>query len=194
VLLFQAPATPSDCVACHQKDYDGEHRGSGFATTCLNCHTTSTWDGASFNHAQTGFDLVGAHQSLGCQNCHRSSDNQLLFPPPTGQNDCVACHQADYDAEHQGSGFSTTCLDCHNTTQFAGAVFNHGQYFPITSGAHTVAVCQDCHTVPTDKTVFTCLSCHEHRQSKVDGDHQGVSGYVYQSDACYACHPNGKGD
>jgi len=192
-LLFRTPATPSDCVACHQKDYDGQHRGSGFATTCLDCHTTSTWDGADFDHSQSRFPLVGAHVTLGCNQCH-GSGNVLLFQTPSTPSDCVACHQKDYNRQHQGSGFSTTCLDCHTTSRWEGATFNHSQYFPITSGGHRGTVCSDCHTVPTDKRVFTCLSCHEHRQSKVDGDHRGVSGYVYQSDACYACHPNGKGD
>jgi len=192
-LLFSPPATQDDCFACHRTDYDAEHTGSGFATTCLDCHTTSGWDGAQFNHTQTGFDLVGSHRTLGCESCHRPSDNQLIFPPPAMQDDCVACHQADYDAEHQGSSFPTTCLDCHDTTAFTGAVFDHDAlFFPISTGKHKAAVCQDCHTVPNDFRVFSCLTCHEHRQSEVDSEHKDVSGYVYQSSACFSCHPDGK--
>ena len=34
---------------------------------------------------------------------------------PTSDQDCAECHQADYDDEHAGTGFPTTCLECHNT-------------------------------------------------------------------------------
>jgi len=191
-LLFPAPSSQDDCVACHRSDYDRVHAGTSFPTTCLDCHASTQWTGATFDHSVTGFDLVGTHTTLGCESCHRPSDNQLLFPTPSFQDDCVACHQTDYNTAHAGTGYPTTCLDCHNTTQFTGAVFDHNAFFPITSGAHVVAVCQDCHTVPGDASVFSCLTCHEHSQPAMDSKHASVGGYAYQSQACYNCHPDGK--
>ena len=196
-LLFSPPPTgPNDCVACHQSDYNANHQGSGFSTSCLDCHTTSTWQGATFDHSTTGFSLVGAHQPLLCAACHNPADNSLLFsPPPAGQNDCVACHQSDYNANHQGSGFSTSCLDCHTTSTWDGATFDHNAYFPIYSGAHRQSIwgeCSTCHTNPQDFSVFTCLSCHEHSRTQTDNDHSEVSGYTYESTACYSCHSNGQ--
>ncbi len=36
--------TPSECVDCHKKDYDGAPNHAGrFPTTCATCHTTSAW-------------------------------------------------------------------------------------------------------------------------------------------------------
>jgi hypothetical protein len=121
----------------------------------------------------------------------------LLFPAPSNQNDCVACHQADYNREHTGSGFPTTCLACHTTSTFTGADFrdHDAQYFPIYSGAHNNRwsnTCSTCHTAASNYAVFTCLVCHEHSQSTMDAKHQGRSGYVYDSQECYRCHRNGR--
>jgi hypothetical protein len=37
--------------------------------------------------------------------------------------------------------------------------------------------------------VFTCLTCHS--KSQADSNHRGRAGYVYDSNACYSCHPRG---
>ena len=36
---------------------------------------------------------------------------------------------------------------------------------------------------------FDCLDCHD--QGDTDNDHDEVSGYSYNSLACYQCHPDG---
>ncbi len=194
-LLFPPPSGQNDCVACHQDDYNGQHSGSGIPTSCSDCHTQATWAGASFDHvtASNGFALLGAHSTLDCTVCHDPSSNALLFPPPSGQNDCVACHQDDYDRQHSGSGFPTTCSDCHTQTTWLGATFQHDQ-FPIYSGIHSGKWngCDTCHDVPSNYTSFTCFNCHQHSQSRMDSRHAGVGGYTYDSSACYSCHPNGR--
>jgi hypothetical protein len=111
----------------------------------------------------------------------------------------VACHQTDYNGtsnpSHSAAGFPTDCASCHTTTQWSGATFDHdGMYFPIYSGSHRGrwSSCADCHTSSSDYAVFTCTTCHT--ASNTNGHHRGVSGYVYQSQACYSCHPRGRGD
>lgn len=66
-------------------------------------------------------------------------------------------------------------------------------YFPIFQGAHAGAwaQCADCHPTANDYKIFTCLNCHEHRQDKMDSEHREVGGYIYDSQACYTCHPRG---
>ncbi|MCB0751983.1 MAG: hypothetical protein KDC52_10955, partial [Ignavibacteriae bacterium] len=90
------------------------------------------------------------------------------------------------------------CEDCHNTSDWNDATFDHdGQYFPIYSGKHKEAwnSCSDCHTNPSSYSVFSCIDCHEHNnKTKVDDKHRGESGYSYTSAACYDCHPQGRGD
>ena len=68
--------------------------------------------------------------------------------------------------------------------------------FPIFSGRHAGEwdTCQTCHTQPASFEVFTCLTCHEHRRSEMDDEHDEVRGYVYESTACYSCHPDGEDD
>ncbi len=52
--------------------------------------------------------------------------------------------------------------------------------------------CVDCHFNSNDYTLFNCLDCHEHNnQSQVDNDHSEVNGYLYESNACLSCHPDG---
>jgi hypothetical protein len=111
----------------------------------------------------------------------------------------VSCHESDYqnttDPNHAAANFPLTCEVCHSTTAWEPANWNHDQlYFPIYSGKHRNEwnTCADCHVDQTNFAVFECIFCHEHRQSKMDDEHDGVSGYVYQSTACYNCHPNGE--
>jgi hypothetical protein len=183
------PSSPQECVACHNPDYDREHAGSGFSKVCLSCHNVERWEGAVFSH--TRFPLTGAHQPLPCTACHVPPNNALIYPVPTSANDCVACHRADYDRRHTGSGFPTTCASCHSQDTWAGASFNHDQFFPIYSGKHAGkwSSCQQCHTVAGDYRVFSCTACHA--KSKTDNDHSQVTGYSYDSNRCFSCHPRG---
>jgi hypothetical protein len=192
--LFQ-PADDQDCLACHVDDYDREHPGGSFPTTCLSCHTVETWGGATFDHplVANGFRLLGAHARIACESCHAPADWSVPFTP-SGDQDCVGCHADDYQAEHAGSGFPTTCLTCHTIDSWEGASFtdHDAQFFPIYSGAHRGRwdTCQECHTQPDNFQVFSCLSCHE--RNETDAHHREENGYQYESGACYRCHPNGR--
>jgi hypothetical protein len=186
---------PTTCVSCHQSDFAGTtnppHQAAGFPTTCTSCHTTTTWTGATFNHNASQFPLTGAHIAATCQQCHSSGVYDGL--PTT----CVSCHQSDFagttNPNHQTAGFPTDCTSCHTTTRWDGATFNHdGQWFRIYSGHHRGrwTTCAQCHDNPASFGQFTCLTCHEHRQSSMDSEHRGRSGYSYNSQACYSCHRN----
>ncbi|MBK9098156.1 MAG: hypothetical protein IPM14_08605 [bacterium] len=188
--------TPTDCYSCHQEDYnttqDPNHVLKGYSTNCTECHTTNGWDEIiNFNHSITQFPLTGAHISTDCNQCHQ----QGYTNTPT---DCYLCHTEDYNnstnPNHAGAGFPTTCIDCHTTTAWVPSTFDHdGQYFPIYTGEHAGEwnLCADCHQVPNNFAVFTCISCHEHNQIEMDDKHQGVQGYLYESNACLSCHPDG---
>ncbi len=180
-----------DCYSCHKKDYDAttapNHRSSGYSTNCASCHGTSaqTWNNAAVNHDQF-WPLLGAHKTLACDACHVAGYN---LP-----KDCYGCHKKDYDATtnppHQATGFSTNCQDCHlpSHTSWNQAVFNHK--FPIQSGRHSGFACTDCH-LTANYNVFSCIDCHSHTKSAMDSAHDDVSGYAYNSRACYTCHPGG---
>ncbi|MBK9386384.1 MAG: hypothetical protein IPN34_16350 [Planctomycetes bacterium] len=180
--------TPRNCSGCHLDDYNRTtnpgHAAAGFSTTCETCHTTNGWPGATFAH--TTYALTGAHASTSCNACHGNGVYQ-----GTPRN-CSACHLGDYNAtrnpNHTAANFPTTCESCHTTTRWQGATFNHR--FPL-AGNHNLA-CSTCHTNAANFQVFDCTNCHAHRRSEMDDEHREVSGYVYQSQACYNCHPNGR--
>ena len=104
-------------------------------------------------------------------------------------------YNATTDPNHSSTQFPTDCAECHSTSAWNPSTFNHDQmYFRIYSGTHNGEwnSCTDCHTNPNDFSQFSCIDCHEHdNQNSVNNDHNGVSGYSYNSAACFNCHPNG---
>jgi hypothetical protein len=188
-------STPTDCYACHVSDFNSaknpDHVASGFAKTCLTCHTTNPgWKPATFNHSK--FPLTLGHAGVNCIDCHKGG-NYTTTP-----TDCYACHKADYDKTtnpgHAKLSFATTCTQCHTTNpgwKPATYTQHDTQSFRIYSGKHkgTWATCTECHTNPAAYASYTCISCHEHNQTDMDSEHRGQSGYSYNSTACFTCHP-----
>jgi hypothetical protein len=185
------------CITCHQTDFQNAVSPvphTGFPTTCELCHDTIAWTDATFDHNKTQFPLTGSHTvpPRVCVDCHVNNNYQTL---PTA---CIGCHQADYNGTTnpghaaQPQFFPTTCQNCHSTTNWLNASFNHAQYtpFPINHG-NANGVCATCHTNSNDYSVFQCTNCHS--KSQTDGNHQGVQGYVYNSVNCYQCHRSGSG-
>ena len=192
---------PAECVACHEDDLAATAAATvphdGFPTDCATCHHTTAWASGPFDHtaASGGFALVGAHMTLACETCHSGPGGEVPWAPAS-QDDCVSCHADDAaTAQPDHTGFPTACLDCHTTDQWPGATFEHAG-FPIYSGKHAGewSSCQTCHVEPGDVGVFSCVTCHEHNQADTDDDHDEVGGYVYESTACYSCHPTGEDD
>lgn len=191
--LYSA-GSPDDCYACHLDEYEEEH-GGGFSTTCVDCHNQRSWEDATFDHTAEGaFPLLGAHARIDCRACHSVPGYALLFPAPTGEDDCVACHQSDYDREHGGDGYPTTCALCHTVDNWEASLRHDSQFFPIFSGRHAGewSSCAECHVDPADFRVFSCIDCHAHTQGTTDADHSEVRDYVYASAGCFSCHPTGR--
>lgn len=116
--------TPLDpaCASCHQADYDAttdpNHATLGFPTTCADCHSTTTWNGASFaQHDPLYFPIYsGTHRGRwsSCAQCHEVASDYSQFT-------CLSCHphddKATTDGHHSGvSGYqyaSAACYSCH---------------------------------------------------------------------------------
>ncbi len=190
--------TPTGCNDCHNPDYqqaqNPSHLVLALSVNCLDCHTTLPgWSPASFAQHNQLYPLLGAHALLSndCFGCHKGD---YVNTP----NTCYGCHEGDYtqatNPNHQSAQFPTDCEVCHTQNAWQPSTFNHdGQYFPIYSGKHDGEwdECSDCHTSPGNYAIFSCIDCHEHNQQDMDDEHQGVSGYVYNSIACLNCHPDG---
>jgi hypothetical protein len=155
--------TPTDCVGCHLKDFQGttnpNHVQGGIPQTCQTCHTTAAWQPASFDHSKTAFPLTGTHISVACTSCH-INNNYSTIPM-----DCASCHLKNFNGttnpNHAQAGIPTTCQVCHSTTAWQPASFDHSKtIFPLT-GAHVSVPCASCHTNSNYTTVPTdCASCH----------------------------------
>ena len=180
--------TPSTCLSCHQADVDKTaappHKAAGFAGTCQDCHTTTTWVGGRFDHATTRFALTGGHRAVTCAGCH--ADNVYRGKSMA----CASCHQGKADAttnpHHLQARFASTCESCHTTTAWAGARYDHNQTrFPLTGG-HVPQACLACHA---DKVYAgkptVCVACH---QNKYDGTTQPNHRQLGFPTACESCH------
>ncbi len=183
------------CIACHESNYNNttspNHIEENFPEECDQCHEleAETW---IISH--DFFPLEKAHNIKDCSSCHTSSNYMDTSP------ECYSCHSKDYDntvnPDHQVGSFSKDCSECHSLDPgWSPAKYeNHDENdFPIFSGKHKGewSQCSDCHIDPGDYSVFTCLDCHKHEKSKMDDKHDEESGYVYESEACYKCHPDG---
>jgi hypothetical protein len=210
------------CDQCHLPDYqnaaDPSH--TDFPTTCDLCHTsTSDWQEAVFDHTLTSNPCESCHLTdyqnandpphtgfpTDCEVCHNSTSDweDATFDHSITTETCETCHLTDYqnttDPNHSADGYPTDCAFCHtSTTDWSVVNFDHS--FPIYSGEHRdkwTTCTAECHIDPDDYSVFSCgLNgvCHEHDQSKMDSEHSDVTDYVYESSACYDCHPTGGGD
>ncbi|MCB2219010.1 MAG: hypothetical protein KQI35_01355 [Bacteroidetes bacterium] len=187
-----------ECYDCHRTDYltttDPNHSESGFSTDCIECHRIdgTTWTGTNINHAF--FPLTEGHAINDCSACHTSND---FNNTPT---DCFACHEGDYVAttnpSHPAADLSTNCSECHTTApgwRPAEFMIHDAQYFPVYSGEHQGEweSCTDCHNTPNNYNLFTCIDCHDHNQPDMNDEHDDVNGYIYESNACFECHPTG---
>jgi len=194
----QFAGTPADCWSCHEENFNGvsdpDHQAGQFDHDCTICHTDAAWTPATFDHDETEFPLTGAHVVTPCSECHI---NGQYSGTPT---ECFFCHEDNYNSttnpNHSAAGYPPQCESCHSTNNW-NSNFNHDQlYFPIYTGEHREEwnTCADCHPIPSNFSVFSCIDCHEHNQPDMDDDHDEVTGYVYESNACLNCHPDGNSD
>lgn len=189
------------CVSCHVDPHRNE-----FGPDCARCHSPRSFIDRrqmARAHVETRFPLRGTHNTVDCEDCHQLSSpgNLQWVKTPV---DCVSCHLDDYQSataiDHVALNFPTTCEDCHTPTVWGRATtdFDHdGLYFPIFSGVHRNRwnSCSTCHVNPSDINDFSCFGCHPHSDPMETGnDHSGVGGYMYDSQACYSCHRDGRAE
>jgi hypothetical protein len=179
---------PQDCFGCHAANYNDaavpQHAASGFPTTCLTCHTTAAWQPSSWNHANTGFALTGAHATVVCTSCH--ANGQWVGLP----QDCYSCHTATYnsasDPPHASLNFPHDCTQCHNTATWGDGTFDHASTGFALTGVHATAACTSCHAngqwlgLPQD-----CYSCHAASYNTTTSPQHAASGFPT---TCQTCH------
>jgi hypothetical protein len=179
------------CVTCHLKDFQGttnpNHVTANFPQTCEQCHSTTTWLNATFNHDSTGFPLTGNHTvpPRQCTDCHVNNNYTLTTTT------CISCHQTDYNnatTPVPHSGFPTTCENCHDTVLWTDGKFDHSTTgFPLT-GMHTVPprLCTDCH-INNNYTLNStaCVTCHLKDFQGTTNPNHVSAGFPQQCELCH---------
>ena len=140
--LAMLQQTPQACELCHLKD--DAHQGE-LGKECSECHNTSGWKPALFDHSPTGFDLIGGHAEVACKDCHQDATFQGANPA------CISCHASD--EPHEGQ-FGTDCLLCHTVFSWDDIHFDH-------SGTYAQD-CLACHQSdsPANHYPGQCSACH----------------------------------
>jgi hypothetical protein len=176
--------TPTDCYSCHLTDFTGvvdpNHVSGSFDHNCATCHSTTTWNPATFDHSKVIFPLTGAHVQTACAKCHTGGKFVGLT------TDCYTCHLVDYtgakNPDHAAANYNAahTCVTCHNTTAWQPWIFGHTSYYPLNS-RHSTVKCAQCHFTSGTFTTYSCLTgCHGDAHNKT------------KSCVSSGCHPNSR--
>jgi hypothetical protein len=177
------------CATCHLNDYqktaNPNHTAAGFSQDCSICHTTTSWTGATFDHSKTRFPLTGKHATAACSTCHVNNQYATLSTA------CSNCHLNDYQKTtnpgHAAAGFPQDCSQCHTTTGWTGATFDHSTRtkFPLT-GKHTAVTCSQCHVNNVFAGLGTaCESCHLKSYQATSNPNHASAGFPQ---TCALCH------
>ncbi|MBP1656382.1 MAG: hypothetical protein H6Q31_983 [Bacteroidetes bacterium] len=182
-------STSVQCIACHQNDYSStrnpNHSSAHIATTCQTCHTTTVWRPSTFSHATTAFQLVGAHTTVACNQCH--VNNVFSGLPHAG---CWDCHATTFNGainpNHVAGQFNHDCLQCHTQSAWKPATFNHATTKFALTGAHAATQCARCHTSGNYQLQYTdCYVCHSTKFAQPANPNHVLGNFNHD---CAPCH------
>jgi hypothetical protein len=195
---YNLTSANTPCASCHLADFQGttnpNHVQSNFPQTCQQCHNTTNWGGATFDHATTGFPLTGAHTTVACTSCHVNGNYNLTAANTT----CVSCHLNDFQTTnnppHAAAGFAQTCQQCHSTTNWTSATFDHSTTGFALTGAHTSLQCAQCHVNNAyNLTSGACVQCHLKDFQGTTNPNHVSAGFPQTCDQCHTTTNWGNG-
>lgn len=161
---------PTTCAECHIDRHRGKLGGE-----CASCHSESGFKPVEgFDHAKTGFALIGPHAGQACASCHEGDNGRAMRSLPSAT--CATCHEPAH------GDIGADCATCHDPEKrptFAsarGMPYDHRPTgFPL-ERRHAVQKCGSCHAKDAGAPIPRCDSCH------VD-PHGGQLGSI-----CEDCH------
>lgn len=172
----------SNCSSCHTDIHKG-----AFGADCKSCHSTSGFNvinQQSFNHSRTNFPLIGKHQKVKCNDCHKGAYKEK----PHFAN-CTDCHSDYHKGEFVLNNNIKDCKNCHNESGFSPSLFSIEEHnkanFKI-DGSHFAVACKQCH-YKESRWKFrdlggTCQDCHKN----IHGSE--ISEKFLQGNKCESCH------
>jgi hypothetical protein len=163
---------PQDCASCHANPHGTQFAAEMAAGGCAQCHDPAGWNRPRIDHGT--WPLTGAHQTVACESCHSASEEDRR----TGRGasyrgaprECQGCHADPHAGQFALTSPSRACADCHETSRFAIASFDHaGRTGFALDGRHVEVACASCHQTARvgeqDVTRYRlgyrrCADCH----------------------------------
>ena len=159
------------CADCHENIHESFIDNKYYPEErCENCHSENRWVEVEFNHAKTGYELLGEHKKQSCRACHfsMSADGEIVqqFDYPTSS--CTDCHTDKHNNQFESDGV-TDCLKCHDYNNWKANKFDHNNTKFVLDGKHINVACSDCHKekhvgqityVQYKLNQFKCEDCH----------------------------------
>jgi hypothetical protein len=141
------------CSSCHEDPHQGR-----FGERCGDCHGESSFerlDLSAFDHDLARFPLEGAHERVGCADCHGKPPQyeKLAF------SDCASCHEDPHAGELKGG-----CKSCHTVDRWRTIVMPRKLHPGLSlAGGHQTTACASCHDAGLSRAPSagtSCVSCH----------------------------------
>ena len=172
----------ANCSACH-KDV---HKGA-FGADCKSCHSTNGFyiiNQNAFDHSKTKFPLIGKHQRVKCNDCHKGTyRGKPLFAK------CTDCHSDYHKGDFTSKEIVKDCKTCHTEFGFSPSIFlieDHNKTKFIIDGSHLAVACKQCHYKKEEwkfrNVGFKCQDCHKN----VHGNE--ISEKYLPENKCASCH------
>ncbi len=151
--IFRTEAT--GCADCHRDPHAGSAGAHLGDAGCETCHDGNDWrsvplsgDVTRFDHGATGFDLEGAHRTVGCAKCHAVTGRgtgEVLLSFQGAPSACRDCHQDPHLGQFDRPEALAACRDCHSMEGWTPSLFDHGDSAFQLEGKHARAACGACH-------------------------------------------------
>jgi hypothetical protein len=174
---------PTLCEGCHQKQGDKAHGNFG---ACLKCHSTDGFDKSTFDHATTGFPLLGRHAKLACKDCHDEKTQGYPDMPvkkaelPFGSLRGALAWAAGADAMSDAPAFALASVAPHPKE----AACSHCHADPHQGSTKAQGECSSCHTFEAWKPPTFTVERHAATPFPLTGKHATTS--------CTLCHTDSK--
>ncbi|MFQ6043079.1 MAG: cytochrome c3 family protein, partial [Candidatus Poribacteria bacterium] len=192
------------CLECHGGIKEQLNSKEGlhfikFKGTCVSCHPDHhgrdfkiDFDESKFQHKDAGYELIGKHAQLKCNQCHTSEGKRKIVPQPKIgkyiglQTECIFCHQKDDAGERGHNGqLGDKCDECHTEKAWKPSTFDvnrHDESEFKLFGKHQEVRCEKCHADGRYKGLNAkCIDCH--KKDEQEKGHKGQLG-----DECERCH------
>ena len=204
------------CASCHNDVTALGKPADHIQTTadCANCHNTESFVGTFVDHS--GPDVVGKRCDSCHNGVTAIGKDSKQFHMPTTE-DCGVCHTPgtfstgtfDHDPavvdpvtceschnneisigkliDHIPTLPGQDCRDCHNTTDFAAAVFDHAGITNGCASCHNgdIAIGQKTNHIPTDDDCSVCHDSTSDFASIGNFNSAHLSGFTIE---CVSCH------